>query len=306
MEAADGIVFDENGRLLEEKTNGKLCALLQKTPRAVLPGFYGADEHGEIRTFSRGGSDITGSLVARAVKADLYENWTDVSGLLMADPRIVPNPRAIEVVTYRELRELSYMGASVLHEDAIYPVRRAKIPINIRNTNLPQDAGTMIVEEAEKSDGIVTGVAGKKGIGAIHIEKEMMNNELGFGRRVLSVLEDRGISFEHFPSGIDTMTVVVEKAYLLGRENELIQAMQEAVHPDRIHLVEDLCLIAVVGRGMINSPGTAARLFSALAEEKINIRMIDQGSSELNIIVAVSCADYETAFKAIYEAFREE
>ncbi len=304
VEAAEGIVFNQNGELLEEETNEKFGALLKKNPRAVIPGFYGATEHGDIRIFSRGGSDITGSLAARAVKADLYENWTDVSGLLMADPRIVSNPKSIEVVTYRELRELSYMGASVLHEDAIFPVRREGIPINIRNTNAPEDAGTMIVEQAEKSDSVVTGIAGKKGFGAIYIEKGMMNNELGFGRKVLSVLEERGISFEHFPSGIDTMTVVVDRASLFGHENELIHALGKAVQPDRIHLVEDLCLIAVVGRGMINSPGTAARLFGALASEKINIRMIDQGSSELNIIVALEEKDYEKAICAIYEAFR--
>ncbi|MBR3838063.1 MAG: aspartate kinase [Clostridia bacterium] len=306
IETAEGIIFDENGALLEEVTNEKLGALLKKNPRAVLPGFYGATEHGDIRIFSRGGSDITGSLAARAVKADLYENWTDVSGLLMADPRIVKNPRAIEFVTYRELRELSYMGASVLHEDAIFPVRREGIPINIRNTNAPEDAGTMIVEQAEKSAGIVTGIAGKKGFGAIYIEKGMMNSELGFGRRVLRVLEDRKISFEHLPSGIDTLTVVVERGALVGHENEIIHDLQKAVQADRIHLVEDLCLIAVVGRGMINSPGTAARLFGALAKEKINIRMIDQGSSELNIIVALEEKDYEKALQAIYNEFVPE
>ncbi len=306
VETAEGIIFDQGGKLLEEETNEKLGALLRKQPRAVLPGFYGATEFGDIRIFSRGGSDITGSLAARAIKADLYENWTDVSGLLMADPRIVANPRAIDVVTYRELRELSYMGASVLHEDAIFPVRREGIPINIRNTNLPEDPGTMIVEQAEKSCSVVTGIAGKKGFGAIYIEKGMMNNELGFGRKVLSVLEERGISFEHFPSGIDTMTVVVERGALVGHENELIHALQKAVRPDRIHLVEDLCLIAVVGRGMIASPGTAARLFTALAKENVNIRMIDQGSSELNIIVALEEKDYEKAIRAIYAAFNTE
>jgi len=306
VETAEGILFDEKGKLLEEETNEKLGLLLKKHTRAVLPGFYGATEAGEIRIFSRGGSDITGSLAARAIKADLYENWTDVSGLLMADPRIVSNPKAIECVTYRELRELSYMGANVLHEDAIFPVRREGIPINIRNTNAPEDAGTMIVEQAEKSVGIVTGIAGKKGFGAIYVEKGMMNRELGFGRRVLNVLEDRQISFEHLPSGIDTLTVVLNRGDLEGRENELIQAIQQAVHPDRIHLVENLCLIAVVGRGMINSPGTAARLFTALARERINIRMIDQGSSELNIIVALEEKDYENALKAIYSEFVSE
>jgi len=306
VETAEGIFFDENGSLLEEETNEKLASLLKKHPRAVLPGFYGATKQGEIRTFSRGGSDITGSLVARAVKADLYENWTDVSGLLMADPRVVENPRAIEYVTYRELRELSYMGASVLHEDAIFPVRREGIPINIRNTNAPDECGTMIVESAEKSDGVVTGIAGKKGFGAIYIEKGMMNSELGFGRKVLSVLEKRNISFEHLPSGIDTLTVVVNRSDLVGHENEIIHDLQKAVQADRIHLVEDLCLIAVVGRGMINSPGTAARLFGALSREKINIRMIDQGSSELNIIVALEEKDYEKALRAIYAEFVPE
>ncbi len=303
VEAAEGIIFDEGGRLLEEATNEKLGALLKKYPRAVLPGFYGATENGDVRTFSRGGSDITGSLAARAVGADLYENWTDVSGFMMADPRIVDNPRPISILTYRELRELSYMGASVLHEDAIFPVRREGIPINIRNTDAPEDDGTMIVEKTETDGGVVTGISGKKGLGAIYIEKSMMNNELGFGRRVLSVLEERNISFEHLPSGVDTLTVVLDRTALVGHENEIIHAMQKAVQPDRVHLVEDLCLIAVVGRGMINSPGTAARLFTALAEEKINIRMIDQGSSELNIIVALEEKDYEKAIRAIYHAF---
>ena len=306
VEAAEGIFFDENGNLLQEETNEKLGTLLKKNQRAVLPGFYGATEGGEIVTFSRGGSDITGSLAARAVKADLYENWTDVSGLLMADPRIVKDPAPIKVVTYRELRELSYMGASVLHEDAIFPVRREGIPINIRNTNDPADSGTMIVEQAQGSDGIVTGIAGKKGFGAIYIEKGMMNSELGFGRKVLSVLEDYKISFEHLPSGIDTLTVVVNRSDLEEKENELIHALQKAVDPDRIHFVENLCLIAVVGRGMINSPGTASRLFTALSREKINIRMIDQGSSELNIIVALEEKDYEKAMDAIYNEFRPE
>jgi aspartate kinase len=306
VETAEGILFDEKGRLMEEETNEKLASLLKKHPQAVLPGFYGATQQGEIRTFSRGGSDITGSLVARALKADLYENWTDVSGLLMADPRIIKNPKAIEYVTYRELRELSYMGANVLHEDAIFPVRREGIPINIRNTNAPSDPGTMIVEQAEKSNGIITGIAGKKGFGAIYVEKGMMNRELGFGRRVLQVLENRSISFEHLPSGIDTLTVVLNRADMLGYENELICEIQQAVRPDRIHLVENLCLIAVVGRGMMGSPGTAARLFGALAKEKINIRMIDQGSSELNIIVALEESDYEKALRAIYSEFVPE
>ena len=306
VDTRDAVVFDENGVLLEEETNRRLAAILKKNTRAVLPGFYGADEKGNIVTFSRGGSDITGSLVARAVKADLYENWTDVSGLLMVDPRIVKDPKTIDFVTYSELRELAYMGASVLHEEAIFPVRREGIPINIRNTNRPDDPGTMIVEQMEKSGRIVTGIAGKKGFHAIYIEKDRMNSALGFGRRVLQVLEEKGINFEHLPSGIDTLTVVVDEKQLDGRENEVIRDMQKAVQPDRIYYVENLCLIAVVGRGMIRSFGTAARLFSALAAQKINIRMIDQGSSDLNIIVALDEKDYEKAIRAIYSEFVSE
>ncbi len=306
VETREVILFDKSGALLEAETNERLAEVLQKNTCAVLPGFYGSTVHGDVRIFSRGGSDITGSLVARAVKADLYENWTDVSGLLMADPRIVEDPRAIEEVTYRELRELSYMGASVLHEDAIFPVRREGIPINIRNTNAPEDKGTMIVEKADREVGVVTGIAGKKGFAAIYIEKGMMNNELGFGRKVLSVLEERKISFDHFPSGIDSMTVVVDRASLVGQENELIHALEKSVQPDRIHLIEDLCLIAVVGRGMVGRPGAAEALFSALAGADINVRIIDQGSSELNIIVALDEKDYEKALIAIYAAFQDK
>ncbi len=306
VETREVILFDKNGQLLEAETNERLSEVLAQNSCAVLPGFYGSTEHGDIRIFSRGGSDITGSLVARAVKADLYENWTDVSGLLMADPRIVDDPCSIEMVTYRELRELSYMGASVLHEDAIFPVRREGIPINIRNTNAPEDKGTMIVESADREVGVVTGIAGKKGFAAIYIEKGMMNNELGFGRKVLSVLEERKISFDHFPSGIDSMTVVVDRACLAGQENELIHALQKSVHPDRIQLLEDLCLIAVVGRGMVGRPGAAKVLFQALADADINVRMIDQGSSELNIIVALDEKDFEKAIIAIYNGFNSE
>ena len=306
VETREVILFDKEGTLLEQETNERLSEVLRKNTRAVLPGFYGSTVHGDIRIFSRGGSDITGSLVARAVKADLYENWTDVSGLLMADPRIVEDPCPIEVVTYRELRELSYMGASVLHEDAIFPVRREGIPINIRNTNAPEDKGTMIVEQSDRKIGIVTGIAGKKGFGAIYIEKGMMNNELGFGRKVLSVLEERKISFDHFPSGIDSMTVVVDRASLAGQENELIHALQKAVQPDKIQLIEDLCLLSVVGRGMVNTPGAARILFEALERENINVRMIDQGSSELNIIVALDEKDYEKAILSVYDAFHSK
>jgi aspartate kinase len=262
--------------------------------------------NGTIKTFSRGGSDITGSIVARAVRADMYENWTDVSGFLMADPRCVSDPRPINVITYRELRELSYMGATVLHEDAIFPVRIAGIPINIRNTNDPSAPGTMIVPVADDSsmeDCVITGIAGKKGFSLIHIEKDMMNAELGFGRRVLSVLEEHKIPFEHFPSGIDTMTVVVATAYLEGKRELIVQEITKATESDTVTIEDGFALIAVVGRGMVKAKGTAARVFAAVANASINIRMIDQGSSELNIILGVDEGDYEATLNAIYREF---
>lgn len=260
---------------------------------------------GRIKTFSRGGSDITGSIAARAVNADLYENWTDVSGMLMADPKYIKNPKLISEITYRELRELAYMGATVMHDEAIFPVRKAKIPINIKNTNFPDAPGTMIVHKASSNDvpTVITGVAGKKGITAIHIEKDMMNSELGFGKRVLEVLENHSISFEHLPSGIDTMSALVSTEALGEARGAVTAEIVKAVNPDAIILFDGLCLIAVVGRGMVNTEGTAARVFKALADAHINIRMIDQGSSEINIIVAVEEKDYQRTLEAIYNEF---
>ena len=270
----------------------------------MIPGFYGANPDGSIRTFSRGGSDITGSIVARAIHADLYENWTDVSGVLVTDPRIVDNPEPIETITYRELRELAYMGASVLHEDAIFPVRKEGIPINIRNTNRPEDPGTLIVESTcRKPKYTITGIAGKKGFCSINIEKAMMNSEVGFGRRVLGVFEKYGINFEHMPSGIDTMTVFVHQSEFEEFEQSVIAGIHRAVQPDFIDLESDLALIAVVGRGMKATRGTAGRIFSALAHAHVNVKMIDQGSSELNIIIGVKNDDFEPAIKAIYDIF---
>jgi len=302
IDPAKFIVFDDNGRFNPEKTNTLLSAELKKHETAVVPGFFGATESGKVVTFSRGGSDITGSIVARAAEAAIYENWTDVSGFLMADPRLVENPKPIKTITYRELRELSYMGATVLHEDAIFPVRIAGIPINIRNTNAPEDEGTMIVPFAEP-DSIITGIAGRKGFCVITIEKEMMNAEIGFGRRVLQVLEDNGLSFEHLPSGIDTMCVVVNGKELEGKKEQVVNEICRAVEPESIAVQEGLALLAVVGRGMRNAKGTAAKLFRAITEASVNIRMIDQGSSELNIIVGVHDEDFEMAMRAIYAAF---
>lgn len=304
IDAAEVIFFDENGEFDSEKTNCVLGARLEKTERAVIPGFYGAMPNGAVKTFSRGGSDITGSIVARAVKADLYENWTDVSGCLVTDPRIVENPEPIETITYRELRELAYMGASVLHDEAIFPVRREGIPINIRNTNDPTAPGTMIVESTcKKPKYTITGIAGKKGFAAVNLEKDRMNSEVGFGRKVLSVFEENGISFEHIPSGIDTMSVFVHQDEFEEKEQKVLAGIHRAVKPDYLDMESDLALIAVVGRGMRSARGTAGRIFSALAHANINIRMIDQGSSELNIIIGVDNDDFEPAIQAIYDIF---
>ena len=304
IDSATVIRFDKNGNFDADKTDKLLSKRLQKCERAVIPGFYGGMEDGTIKTFSRGGSDVTGSLVAKAIHADIYENWTDVSGFLVTDPRIVDNPAVIETITYRELRELSYMGATVLHEDAIFPVRKEGIPINIRNTNRPEDKGTFIVESTcRKPKYVITGIAGKKGFCSINIEKSMMNSEIGFGRKVLQVFEDQGISFEHVPSGIDTMTVYVHQDEFEEKEQQVIAGIHRAVQPDFVEMESDLALIAVVGRGMKSQRGTAGRVFSALAHAHVNVKMIDQGSSELNIIIGVENRDFETAVKAIYDIF---
>ena len=304
IDSATVIRFDKNGNFDADKTDKLLSKRLQNCERAVVPGFYGGMEDGTVKTFSRGGSDVTGSLVAKAIHADIYENWTDVSGFLVTDPRIVDNPAVIETITYRELRELSYMGATVLHEDAIFPVRKEGIPINIRNTNRPEDKGTFIVESTcRKPKYVITGIAGKKGFCSINIEKSMMNSEIGFGRKVLQVFEDQGINFEHVPSGIDTMTVYVHQDEFEEKEQQVIAGIHRAVQPDFVEMESDLALIAVVGRGMKSQRGTAGRVFSALAHAHVNVKMIDQGSSELNIIIGVENRDFETAVKAIYDIF---
>lgn len=304
IDAAEVIFFDEKGEFDGEKTNEVLSARLAGCETAVVPGFYGAMPDGTVKTFSRGGSDITGSIVAKAAKADVYENWTDVSGFLIADPRIIDHPESIDVITYRELRELAYMGATVLHEDAIFPVRQQGIPINIRNTNAPEDNGTWIVgSTCQKSRYVITGIAGKKGFCSVNIEKDMMNSEIGFGRRVLQSFEDNGISFEHVPSGIDTMTVFVHQDEFMHKEQKVVAAIHRLAEPESIEIESDLALIAVVGRGMKSTRGTAGRIFSALAHNNVNVKMIDQGSSELNIIIGVANEDFETAIKAIYDIF---
>lgn len=297
--------FDEKGRFMEDLTNKEIAEELKHHERAVIPGFYGAKVDGTIKTFSRGGSDITGALVARAVGADVYENWTDVSGFLMADPRIVKDPKPISTVSYKELRELSYMGASVLHEDAIYPARIANIPINIRNTNEPENPGTRITSEPAKLEEgqIIAGIAGSKDFTVITMYKALLSSERGFIRKMSGVLEDFDIPIEHIPSGVDTLSVVISNKQLGGKLEDILDEFERQLKPDHMEVSDDIALIATVGAGMSLRTGVSAKLFTALAEKKVNIRMIDQGSSEMNIIVGVENKDFEKAIRAIYGAF---
>lgn len=304
VDAADVIFFDETGIFDGAKTYPALGEKLKSLPNAIIPGFYGSTPDGRIKTFSRGGSDITGSIVARSVNADMYENWTDVSGMLSADPRIVDLPSPIEYITYTELRELSYMGASVLHEDAVFPVRKAGIPINIRNTNSPDDNGTLIAASMPKDvkRRPVTGIAGRKGFTSIRVEKSQMNGQTGFGARLLYIFSRNGIPFEHCPTGIDTISVVVNSLMFEAKRDEILREIKNELSPDFITIEKNLAVIAVVGEGMVSARGTAAKIFGALSEGGVNIRMIDQGSDELNIIIGVDESDYETAIKSLYSA----
>lgn len=303
IEAADYVMFDEEGKFMPEETNLLLTELLEKTDYAVIPGFYGARADGTVKTFSRGGSDITGSIVARAAKADIYENWTDVSGVLAADPRIVNNPRVISYLSYKELRELSYMGASVLHEDAVFPVRKAGIPINLRNTNCPEDKGTMIVRElpAGVPKHIVTGVAGHKGFCSVLVEKAMMNGEIGFGANLLKIFAENGVSFEHLPSGIDTMSVVVNASEFERSREKVLETIEQKLSPDTLAVESGLALIAVVGQRMTVTKGIIARIFTAIANAGVNVRLIDNGSNGLSVIIGVDEENYEIAIRALYE-----
>ncbi len=304
VDASDGVFFDETGIFDGAKTYPALGEKLKGLTNAVIPGFYGSMPDGSIKTFSRGGSDITGSIVARSVNADIYENWTDVSGMLSADPRIVDSPRPIEYITYTELRELSYMGASVLHEDAVFPVRKAGIPVNIRNTNSPDDGGTLIAASIphDVKRNPVTGIAGRKGFTSIRVEKSQMNGQTGFGARLLYVFARNGVPFEHCPTGIDTISVVVNSSMFDAKRDEILREIKNELSPDFITIEKNLAVIAVVGEGMISARGTAAKVFSALADAGVNIRMIDQGSDELNIIIGVDDSDYEKSIKALYAA----
>ena len=308
LDPKDLVFFNDDGTFDSERTNAVMAEKLKTVPQAVIPGFYGSIRNGEIHTFSRGGSDISGSIVARAAYAELYENWTDVNGFLMADPHIVPKARPIRSITYRELRELSYMGATVLHEDSVFPVHRAGIPTNIRNTNAPEEIGTMITHGAveEPNPYVITGIAGRLGFSVISVEKAMMNGEVGFGRKVLQAVEEFGLSFEHMPTGIDTMCVVLATAELEPVKEQLTRRIWESTNPDTLTIHDNMGIIATVGRGMVHNPGTAARLFTALSRYHINVRMIDQGSSELSILVGVDSGEFQQAIRAIYDEFVSE
>lgn len=308
LDPKDLVFFNDDGTFDSERTNAVMAEKLKTVPQAVIPGFYGSIRNGEIHTFSRGGSDISGSIVARAAYAEMYENWTDVNGFLMADPHIVPNARPIRHITYRELRELSYMGATVLHEDSVFPVHRAGIPTNIRNTNAPEEIGTMITHGSveEPNPYVITGIAGRLGFSVISVEKAMMNGEVGFGRKVLQAVEEFGLSFEHMPTGIDTMCVVLSTAELEPVKEQLTRRIWETTNPDTLTIHDNMGIIATVGRGMVHNPGTAARLFTALSRYHINVRMIDQGSSELSILVGVDSGEFQQAIRAIYDEFVSE
>lgn len=304
VDAAEIVKFKVDGTFDAEYTNDLVAALKNAEGGIVIPGFYGRMPDGTIKTFSRGGSDVTGAIVARGVSADVYENWTDVNGFMVTDPRIVKNPRHIAALSYEELRELSYMGASVLHPDSIFPVKYNKIPINIRNTFEPENPGTLILASTDGYDlPLITGIAGRKGNVTILIKKSMMNGEVGFTRKVLSVLERHGISVEHIPTGIDTMSIVLSDVGDASLLEKIVEEIRGAVNPDTVEVVGKIALIAVVGHGMANRLGTAATIFNALYQASVNVRMIDQGSSELNIIVGVEESDYAKAIDAIYHAF---
>ncbi len=309
IDAKDVIFFNYHGTVNTVKTHEKLAEALKASKKAIIPGFYGSYPDGSIKTFSRGGSDITGSIISAAVKADVYENWTDVSGFLMADPRIVKEPKQIQKITYQELRELSYMGASVLHDEAVFPARQAGIPINIRNTNEPDNPGTIIVGEgkdiAENDDDnhIITGIAGKKNFAVFYIHKEHMANEVGVIKKALEVFDDRGISIDHVPSGIDSFSIVLPADDVERISHELVEELKAKCDTENVHMYKNLSLITTVGIKMAFKPGISAKLFKALGDNSINIRMIDQGSSEINIIVGVEDKDFEKAIKAIYDAF---
>ncbi|EEI86497.1 amino acid kinase family [Anaerococcus lactolyticus ATCC 51172] len=305
VDAKDLIVFTD-GVLDLKRSQDAIEKVLANHEKAVIPGFYGMED-GKVKTFSRGGSDVTGSVIAAALGADMYENFTDVSGFLVADPRIVKNPAPIGTITYKELRELSYMGANVLHEEAIFPLRDKNIPINIKNTNKPDKPGTLILSKCDiKNKNILTGITGKKDFTVINLEKVNMNSEKDFFRKLTTVFESNDISIEHMPSSIDSVSVLVADSYITPKLNKVLEELKIYLNVDSISWERDISLIAVVGRGMIKEKGVSSRTFTALAREGVNIKMISQGSSEINIIIGVETKDFEKAIQSIYDEFYKE
>ncbi len=306
IDPAEAIIIRANGTIDQDSYRALGEKLTHKDRVYVMAGFYGRDRSGQVRTFSRGGSDISGAIAARAAGAVLYENWTDTSGILMADPRIVKNPRSIAEISFREIREMAYMGASVFHDEAILPVREAAIPIRIKNTNRPDDPGTLItgsLSEKTISDTEIAGIAGRKDFSMICLEKSLMNKEMGFAHRLLGILREHGVSFEQCPSSIDSMSVIVEDAQLQGLEEVILDEIRRQLQPESLYIEKDLALVAVVGEGMVRTVGIAAKIFEALKGAKINVRIINQGASEMNIIIGVAAIDYERAVRALYGAF---
>ncbi|MBO5994458.1 MAG: aspartate kinase [Firmicutes bacterium] len=300
------IKFKAGGELDSKATYSALIRTLSDLPNAVIAGFYGSGPDGNIITFSRGGSDITGSLVAKAVGADLYENWTDVSGLLAADPRIIKDPRVVEYISYRELRTLSYMGATVLHADALLPVNQAEIPVNIRNTNRPQDPGTMIVSDLpkEREKHTITGVAGRKGLSVIQVEKIMVSDGAGFTAIILDIFKNLGVPFEQCLTGIDTVTLIVRSDYFSKYKDELLKAIEEQLEPDLLLVRENLAMIAVVGESDADYQGSTVAILGAVSDKGIELNTINQGGGSLNLIIGVNETDYEEAIKAIYNSIQ--
>ncbi len=306
VDAKDMIYLDCHQHLIANRSYDAVARTLRDVPSAVIGGFYGSDETGHIMTFSRGGSDVTGAVIARGLHAEIYENWTDVNGFYSVDPRVVKDARRIDWISYRELRELSYMGASVLHEDAVFPIRELGIPLNIRNTNEPDNPGTMITsgDNHALKNRVIAGVAGKKGLSNLQVEKAMMNNEVGFGAKLLQIIADHNVSYEHTPTSIDTISVLVSTQEIETHRLQIMREIQNHLKPDHLSLEDGIAVVAVVGEGMAHSYGIAARLFTVLAQAEINIRMIDLGFSEMTIIIGISEKDYEKALRVIYEGMQ--
>ena len=305
VDAKDCFFFGLDGQIDREKTDEAIKEALNKYGKIVIPGFYGSIVGGKIRIMSRGGSDISGAIASAAVDADVYENWTDVSGILMADPRIVDNPKSISRLTYAELRELAFMGASVLHEESIMPVKERGIALNIRNTNEPEHPGTMIVESIDEKNGAerpITGIAGRKNFSVITVNKRNINISVTL-RQVLDIFDKYKVPVEHIDLGLDSFAIVASTTAMGDAVYDIASDIKKTCRPDRVYMQEGIALVAAVGRKMTFRPGTSGRLFKALGDNGVNIRIIAQGADELSIMVGVENTQFETAIKVLYEGF---